>query len=57
MNYSEQTKEQLLIEIDNKSKVIKMGKQLSAITPNMEMFDILLIGTLIRTMKLTILQV
>jgi hypothetical protein len=58
MNYCEQTNEQLLIEIDNKSKaIIKMGKQHSAITPNMVMFYILLIGALIRTVKLTILLV
>ena len=42
MNYVYLTKEQLLTEIDNKSKaIINMGKQLTAITPKMEIFDFL----------------
>jgi hypothetical protein len=54
MNYKEFTKEQLLIEIDNKSKaIINMGKQLTAITPNMETFDFLLIAALNRTVNIS----
>lgn len=54
MNYSELTKEQLLTEIDNKSKaIINMGKQLTAITPKMETFDFLLIGALNRTVNIS----
>jgi len=40
MNYIELTKEKLLTEIDNKSKaIINMGKQLSAISDKVELFD------------------
>lgn len=54
MNYSELTKEQLLIEIDNKSKaIINLGKQLHAISPQMEMFDFLLIAALNRTVNIS----
>jgi hypothetical protein len=54
MNYSEQTKEQLLIEIDNKSKaIINMGKQLNVISPQMEQFDFLLIAALNRTVNIS----
>lgn len=54
MNYSTLTKEQLLAEIDNKSKaIINMGKQLSAITPHLETFDFLLIAALNRTVNIS----
>jgi len=54
MNYSELTKEQLLTEIDNKSKaIINMGKQLNAITPQMETFEFLLIAALNRTVNIS----
>ena len=54
MNYTEQSKEQLLVEIDNKSKaIINMGKQLIAITPKMESFDLLLIAALNRTVNIS----
>jgi len=54
MNYSELTKEQLLTEIDNKSKaIINMGKQLNAISPQMETFDFLLIAALNRTVNIS----
>lgn len=54
MNYNELTKEQLLTEIDNKSKaIINMGKQLTAITPQMETFDFLLIAALNRTVNIS----
>lgn len=54
MNYSELTKEQLLTEIDNKTKaIINMGKQLNAITPQMETFDFLLIAALNRTVNIS----
>lgn len=54
MNYSELTKEELLIEIDNKSKaIIKMGEQLSTISNNIETFDFLLIGALNRTINIS----
>jgi hypothetical protein len=54
MNYRELTKEQLLTEIDNKSKaIINMGKQLTAITTNMETFDFLLIAALNRTVNIS----
>jgi hypothetical protein len=54
MNYKEFTKEQLLTEIDNKSKaIINMGKQLTAITPKMETFDFLLIAALYRTVNIS----
>lgn len=45
MDYNKITKEQLLIELDNKTEaIINMGKQLSAISTNMETFDFLLIA-------------
>ncbi|WP_088324419.1 hypothetical protein [Polaribacter tangerinus] len=54
MSYVTQTKEQLLIEIDNKSKaIINMGQQLKAITPKMEIFDIFLIAALNRTVNIS----
>jgi hypothetical protein len=54
MNYSELTKEQLLTEIDNKSKaIINMGKQLNAISPQMETFNFLLIAALNRTVNIS----
>jgi len=54
MNYTEQSKEQLLVESDNKSKaIINMGKQLIAITPKMESFDLLLIAALNRTVNIS----
>lgn len=54
MNYRELTKEQLLSEIDNKSKaIINMGKQLNAITPQIEIFDFLLIAALNRTVNIS----
>lgn len=54
MSYVTQTKEQLLTEIDNKSKaIINMGQQLKAITPKMEIFDIFLIAALNRTVNIS----
>lgn len=54
MKYQELTKEQLLTEIDNKSKaIINMGNQLNAISPNMETFDFLLIAALNRTVNIS----
>lgn len=54
MNYLSLDKEQLLNEIDNKTKAIcNMGKQLSAIAPTFETFDIFLIGALNRTVNLS----
>jgi hypothetical protein len=54
MDYSELTKEQLLLEIDNKSKaIINMGRQLHAISPQMETFDFLLIAALNRTVNIS----
>ena len=54
MSYVTLTKEQLLIEIDNKSKaIINMGQQLTAITPKMETFDIFLITALNRTINIS----
>lgn len=47
------TKNDWLVEIDNKSKaIINMGKQLTAISPNLEIFDMFLIATLNRTVNL-----
>lgn len=56
MNYTEQSIEQLLVVIDDKSKaIINIGKQLNAIASNkeMEMFDILLIAALNRTVNIS----
>ncbi len=54
MSYVTLTKEQLLIEIDNKSKaIINMGQQLTAITPKMGTFDIFLIAALNRTVNIS----
>jgi hypothetical protein len=54
MNYTEFTKEQLLNEIDNKSKaIINMGKQLYAISPKIEPFDFILIAALNRTVNIS----
>lgn len=54
MNYIKLTKEELLTEIDNKSKaIINMGKQLNAISPRMETFDLLLIAALNRTVNIS----
>lgn len=54
MEYKKLTKEQLLIEIDNKSKaIINMGKQLLIITPNLETFDLFLIAALNRTVNIS----
>ena len=54
MTNKEFTKEELLTEIDNKSKaIINMGKQLSAISQNMEDFDLLLIAALNRTVNIS----
>jgi hypothetical protein len=54
MQYDNLTKEELLIEIDNKSKaIINMGKQLKAITPKLETFDIYLIASLNRTVNIS----
>lgn len=54
MQYDNLTKEELLIEIDNKSKAfINMGKQLKAITPKLETFDIYLIASLNRTVNIS----
>lgn len=54
MDYKNLTKEQLLIEIDNKSKaIINMGKQLIDITPNIETFDFFLIAALNRTVNIS----
>ena len=53
MNYSELTKEQLLTEIDNKSKaIIHLGKQLGAISKELYYFDYLLIAALNRTVNI-----
>lgn len=54
MNKETPTKEQLLIEIDNKSNaIINLGKQLFDITPKMETFDILLVAALNRTVNIS----
>jgi hypothetical protein len=54
MSYAKLTKEELLIEIDNKSKaIINMGQQLTAITPKMEIFDFFLFGALNRTVNIS----
>jgi hypothetical protein len=54
MSYKNLTTEQLLTEIDNKSKaIINLGKQLTAITPKMETFDIFLIAALNRTVNIS----
>ena len=54
MNYSQLSKDELLIEIDNKSKaIINLGNQLNAITPKMQVFDILLIAALNRTVNIS----
>ena len=54
MNYKKLSKEQLLIEIDNKSKaIINMGKQLIDISPNLETFDLFLIAALNRTVNIS----
>lgn len=53
MNYSDLTKEQLLTEIDNKSKaIINMGKQLSAISEKVDLFDWIIIAALNRTVNI-----
>ena len=53
MNYRELTKEQLLTEIDNKSKaIINMGKQLSAISDKVDLFDWIIIAALNRTVNI-----
>ena len=53
MNYSELTKEQLLTEIDNKSKaIINLGKQLHLISNTLEIFDFFIIAILNRTINL-----
>lgn len=47
------TKDETLNLIDNKSRIIiRLGKQLSAISPNLQPFDLLLIGALNRTANL-----
>lgn len=47
------TKESLLIEIDNKTNaMLKLGKHLTAISPNIEPFDLLLISIVNRTVNL-----
>lgn len=49
-----QANEELLIEIDNKSKaIIKLGKQLISIPPKIESFDIFLIAALNRTVNIS----
>ncbi len=54
MSYVPLTREELLIEIDNKSKaIINMGKKLTAITDKMETFDIFLIAALNRTVNIS----
>ncbi|WP_298324249.1 hypothetical protein [uncultured Dokdonia sp.] len=54
MNYLNLTKNQLLTEIDNKSKaLINMGKQLAAISSKVEAFDIFLIVALNRTVNIS----
>ncbi|MCH3882371.1 hypothetical protein [Tenacibaculum aquimarinum] len=54
MQYEKLTKEELLIEIDNKSKaIINMGKQLAMINPKGEVFDIFLIASLNRTVNIS----
>ena len=46
-------KEDLLQEIENKTNaMLKLGKQLVAITPKLETFDILLISIVNRTVNL-----
>ncbi len=46
-------KEELLIDIDNKTNaMLKLGQQLTAITPNLEFFDILLVSIVNRTVNL-----
>ncbi len=47
------TKDELLDHIDKKSPVIvRLGKQLSAISPNLQTFDLYLIGALNRTVNI-----
>lgn len=54
MSYLDLNKEQLLDEIDNKTKAIcNMGKQLTAIAPKIEPFDVFLIGSLNRTVNIS----
>jgi hypothetical protein len=54
MQYEKLTKEELLIEIDNKSKaIINIGKQLEMISPKAEIFDIYLIASLNRTVNIS----
>ena len=54
MQYENLSKEELLIEIDKKSKaIINMGKQLTAITPKIEAFDFFLIASLNRTVNIS----
>ena len=53
MNYHELNKEKLLTEIDNKSKaIINMGKQLSAISDKVDLFDWIIIAALNRTVNI-----
>lgn len=50
---TEISKESLLTEIDNKTKaMLNLGKQLVAISPNLEPFDLLLISIVNRTVNL-----
>ena len=49
-------KEELLIDIDNKTNaMLKLGQQLTAITPNLEFFDILLVSIVNRTVNIILL--
>ncbi|HBK82026.1 MAG TPA: hypothetical protein DDZ41_00245 [Flavobacterium sp.] len=53
MSYIKPTKEELLTEIDNKSKaIINMVKQLSAISDKVDLFDWIIIAALNRTVNL-----
>lgn len=54
MQYENLSKEELLVEIDKKSKaIINLGKQLTAITPKIETFDFFLIASLNRTVNIS----
>ena len=54
MEYRELSNEELLVEIDNKSKaIINMAKKLYQISPNVEVFDFFLIAALNRTVNIS----
>jgi hypothetical protein len=54
MNYLDLSKSELLNEIEKKLKsIIKLGRQLEEITPDLEMFDFYLIAALNRTINIS----